>query len=187
MAVGKNAMVKRTWMRVPASLAALIGIGLAGGCRPSGHMEESAVVPVLELHGVKFRVYRGDRLTVSGDASSATLRRDTGAVTARDLDALLPSAQPVPVRVTAPRGQGDLDDRTFEVEGGVTATRADDVARTARARYEPGSGLVRGDDPVTVTGRSYRLDGTGFTLDPTVGELVLLKDARLDAETGGAL
>jgi lipopolysaccharide export system protein LptC len=172
-------------MRMPAVLSAGVCLGLALGCRPIGPKETRDVVPVLELHGVRFKVYRGDRLTATGEARTATLRRETGEVTAHDLDALLLGADAVPARVAAPEGSGDLDDRTFAVTGGVTATSGTDVARTDRARYEPIDRLVHGEDPVVVTGRGYRLDGTGFVLDPATSELTILSNARLLAGTEG--
>jgi lipopolysaccharide export system protein LptC len=172
-------------MRMPAVLSAGVCLGLALGCRPIGPREERDVVPVLELHGVRFKIYRGDQLTAMGEASTATLRRETGEVTARDLESVLPGAGPVPARISAPEGSGDLDDRTFAVAGGVTATSGSDTARTDRARYEPIDRLVHGDDPVVVTGRGYRLYGTGFVLDPASSELTILSKAKLLAGTEG--
>jgi lipopolysaccharide export system protein LptC len=68
----------------------------------------------------------------------------------------------------------------------MTVARGDDIARTERARYEPqpGEGLVRGDLPVVVEGRGYRLEGTGFTLDPASGTVVVRGGARLVAGIG---
>ncbi len=68
-------------------------------------------------------------------------------------------------------------------------SRGEDSARTERARYEPepdgGDGLVRGEDPVVVAGRGYRLTGTGFTLDPDEGSIVVRGGARLVAGLPG--
>jgi hypothetical protein len=142
------------------------------------------VVPELKLDGVAFRLYREDTLRAVGDAAAVTFRRDTTELHARDLVATLHGEGPVPVHVTAPAGEGLLSARTFAASGGVEATRGEDVARTARARYEPvdrGDGVVRGDDPVVVSGRGYRLEGAGFTLDPAAGTIVLGGHPRLVA------
>lgn len=182
-------MVKRIWMRPAAWLVVAVSIVPALGCRPNGHQETTEVVPELKLEGVRFRVYRGDRLRVFGEAAVATLRRDSTDVTARDLVANLPRANATPVRITAPAGEGRLSDHTFTASGGVTVIRDDDVARTARARYEPdgrGGDIVRGDDPVRVDGKGYRLEGVGFTLDPATGELAMRHGAKLVAGLGEA-
>ncbi|WP_242395036.1 LptA/OstA family protein [Anaeromyxobacter oryzisoli] len=96
---------------------------------------------------------------------------------------VLPKAE-TPVRITAPFGSGILQAQTFEAHGGVVVERALDVGRTERARYEPlgrDRGIVRGDDPVEITGRGYRVRGTGFTLDPDTGDLDLIGPTRLVA------
>lgn len=103
------------------------------------------------------------------------------------MDATLPR-DGAPVRITAPAGEGSLMSHVFEVSGGVAVARGDDAAHTERARYEPGEGdgLVRGDDPVVVQGRGYRLDGAGFTLDPAQGNIAVRGGARLVAGLPGA-
>ena len=141
------------------------------------------MAPELKLEGVRFRMYRGEELRASGEAASATLRRDSTRVTAQDLVAILPG-QGAPVRITAPRGEGVLSKRVFSASGGVVVSQREDIARTASARFEPsegGGGLVRGDEPVVVEGTGYRLDGPRFTLDPAVGEIVIEGGAHLEA------
>jgi hypothetical protein len=119
-------------------------------------------------------VYRGGELRAFGSADRASLRRDSTEVSAQVLEAVLPRSTP-PVRIVAPAGEGVLSARTFSASGGVTATRGEDAARTERAQYVPGpdGGRVVGEDPVVVEGRSYRLDGTGFTLTPADGEIAV--------------
>ena len=160
---------------------------VAPACRPAQPSEAREVLPELKLDGVRFRVYRGDTLRAFGEAETASLRRDSTELTAKDLVATLPSA-PAPVHVTAPSGEGVISARRFSASGGVVVSRGDDVARTERARFEPsvgeGAGLVLGDDPVVVTGRGYRLEGSGFTLDPAKGDIAVHGGARLLA--GGA-
>ncbi len=143
------------------------------------------MVPELKLEGVRFRVYRGGELRAFGSADRASLRRDSTEVSAQVLEAVLPRSTP-PVRIAAPRGEGVLSARTFSASGGVTATRGDDRASTERARYVPGpdGGRVVGEDPVVVEGRSYRLEGTGFTLTPADGEIAVGGGARLVAGAG---
>jgi lipopolysaccharide export system protein LptC len=132
------------------------------------------VVPELKLDGVTFRVYRDGTLRAFGEARTASLRRDSTDLAARDLVATLTGAD-APVRVTAPVGGGVASDRVFHASGGITVARGDDVARTERARFEPsgGGGLVVGDTPVVVTGRGYRMEGPGFRLDPASGDIAV--------------
>jgi lipopolysaccharide export system protein LptC len=139
-------------------------------------------MPELKLEGVRFRVYRGSELRAFGKAERVSLRRDSSELRAEDLEAVLPQSAPA-ARITAPEGQGVLGTRVFSASGGVTVTRGDDVARTERARYVPGpdGGRVLGDDPIVVEGPSYRLAGTGFTLDPSDGTLAIGGGARLVA------
>lgn len=150
------------------------------GCLPERSVEAREVVPELKLEGVRFRVYRGDTLRAFGDAGTASLRRDSSDLAARELVATLP-ASPAPVRITAPAGEGNLASRVFAASGGVVVSRGEDVARTERARFEPtpGAGTVVGDAPVVVEGPAYRLEGTGFTLDPARGDIAVRGGARL--------
>lgn len=181
---GKNAMFQRswTWAALPLALTVCLG-GMA--CQPGKSVGAQAVSPELKLEGVRFRVYRGGELRAFGTAARATLRRDSSELSAADLVAILPGAAP-PVRITAPTGQGVLSTRVFSASGGVTVTRAADVARTERARYVPGpdGGRVVGEDPVVVEGPSYRLSGTGFTLTPADGQIVIGGGTRLVTGAG---
>ncbi len=161
--------------------AFLMAAGSGCGLARSGEVHE--VVPELELEGVRFRVWRGSELRVEGEAKTATLRRDSTELVARDVIAVLPRAE-APVRITAPVGQGVLRDETFVARGGVVVERGADVARTETARYEPlpgGGATVRGDQPVELTGPAYRLRGTGFTMDPETGDIELTGPTRLVA------
>ncbi|HET8734561.1 MAG TPA: hypothetical protein VFM45_12415 [Anaeromyxobacteraceae bacterium] len=129
------------------------------------------MVPELKLEDVQYRVWRGPELRVHGRASVATLRRDSTELEATDLVAIQPRADG-PVVIRAPRGQGILRTRVFTAEGGVTVEHGTDVGHTPTARYVPdGGGRVTGDERLVVEGRGYRLEGTGFLLDPTTGEL----------------
>lgn len=175
-------MRMRTYL--PLAVAALVAAG-CGGATPR---DPQAVAPELKLEGVRFRVYRGDSLRAHGEAATASLRRDSSELRASNVEATLPRGA-TPVRVTAPAGEGSLASRTFLATGGVVVARGDDAARTERARYEPGErdgrDLVRGDDPVALTGRGYSLTGRGFTLDPSAGTIVVGGGARLVAGLRG--
>ncbi len=133
------------------------------------------MAPELKLERVHFRVWRGEALQARGEARQVVIRRDTNHATASELRAELP-AQDQAVFITAPAAQGDLATRVFTGEGGVVVTHGGERAVTDRARYEPGPsgrGLVTGRDPVAVERLNVRLDGTGFTFDPQVGDLQL--------------
>jgi lipopolysaccharide export system protein LptC len=178
-------------MRMPVRIAIAVTALAFAGCAGSGPQDQGPLPPELRLEGVRFRVYRGDVLRAFGEAQTASLRRVSSELRAREVEATLPRGGATPVRVTAPEGQGSLATRRFEATGGVVVARGDDAARTERARYEPaeegdeGDGVVRGDDPVTVTGRGYRLTGNGFVLDPTEGNIVVRGRASLLAGLKG--
>jgi lipopolysaccharide export system protein LptC len=172
-------------MRTAAHAFAAIALLAASGCRAPSVSETQALPPELKLEGVRFRVYRAETLRAFGEADGASLRRDSSEVRAQTLEATLPR-QGAPLELSAPSGEGSLLSRAFEVTGGVTAARGEDVGRTETARYEPGEpgqgdGVVRGDDPVTVEGPGYRLEGTGFTLDPSARTIVVRGGAKLVA------
>lgn len=175
-------MFQRVCMRTMAHALMLSVIAItAAGCQFERPPDAQTVAPELRLEGVRFRIYRRDALHAFGTADVTSLRRDSSQVRAQTLDAVLPRPGES-VRFAAPAGEGTLSSRTFEVSGGVVAERAGDTARTARARYEPTGGrdgLVRGSDPVTVEGASYRLEGAGFTLDPAAGRIAVGGGARL--------
>lgn len=164
-------MVQRFWRGAAAPLALAVSL-LGPGCRAPKPAEGSDVVPELKLDGVTFRVYRDGALRAFGEARTASLRRDSTDLSARDLVATLTGAE-APVRITAPVGGGVVADRVFRASGGITVARGDDVATTERARFEPSGegGLVLGDAPVVVEGRGYRMEGPGFTLDPARGDI----------------
>lgn len=169
-------------------MALAVSFAGAPGCRPAKPVEGQGLVPELKLEGVRFRVYRDDELRSSGEAAVVTFRRDSSRLAARDVLAVLPRS-PEPVRIAAPAATGVASARQFEATGGVTVSRGDDVARTERARYVPspggGAGLVTGDRPVVVEGKGYRLEGTGFTLDPARGDITVRGGARLVAGERG--
>lgn len=167
-----------------AVLLSLMTVG-APGCRAARSGESQEVLPELKLEQVRFRVHRGEALRLVGEAGSVSLRRDSTELVARDLLATVPQAGGA-LRVTAPVGDGVVSAERYSAGGGVTVSRGDDVIRTERARWEPGEsgGRLVGDDPVVVEGRGYRLEGTGFALDPVASELAIRGDARLVAGPG---
>jgi lipopolysaccharide export system protein LptC len=174
-------------MRWLGAIPAIIAwSALALGCRPAHPREASDVVPGLVMEGVQFRIDRGGVTRATGEAAKVTYRRDTTDLTADGLSLLLADAAE-PVRVTAPSGQGTASERHFEVSGGLKAEHGTDVATTGSAAYDPrpgearGAGLVRGEEPVLLTGKGYRLTGTGFTLDPATGDIAISGGARMVA------
>lgn len=172
-------------MRNPVPiLAAIATLAVAGCGRPP--QAPDVLPPELRLDGVAFRFYRSDALHAFGNAETASLRRDSEVLRARNVLATLPRGGAEPVRITAPVGSGSLKDRSFEATGGLVVARGGDVARTASARFEPDAqgGVVRGDEPVTVTGRGYRLTGAGFTLEPDAGTILVSGGARLVTGAG---
>ena len=166
-------MFQRVCMRMTAYMCSCLR---PGGRRLPGRRslpEAQAVAPELKLEGVRFRVYRGDALRAFGEAETASLRRDSTEVRARNLVATLPARRrPGPHHRPARRGLAPRP-ASSRSSGGVAVARGDDVARTAqrplRARPRRRASS-RGDEPVVVEGRGYRLDGAGFTLDPAAGD-----------------
>ncbi|HET9552988.1 MAG TPA: hypothetical protein VFP50_08480 [Anaeromyxobacteraceae bacterium] len=169
-----------------AAAAIFAWSALALGCRPAHPREAGDVVPGLVMDGVAFRIDRGGVTRATGEAARVTYRRDTTDLTADGLALLLADAAQ-PVRLTAPSGQGTASERHFEVSGGLRAEHGTDVATTGSASYDPrpgeerGAGLVRGEDPVVLAGKGYRLTGTGFTLDPATGDIAISGGARMVA------
>src|SRR5512138_908529 len=180
-------MFQRFWMVKAAWLAIAVSVLAAPGCRAPRPGEAREVGPELKLEGVRFRVYRGGDLRAFGDAATVSMRRDSSDLWASGIAVELPRPGD-PVRIEAPAGRGNLSSHEFTASGGITVSRGEDSARTERARFVPGDrgGLVRGDDPVVVEGRGYRLTGTGFVLDPATGVISVRGRARLVAGTGGA-
>ena len=171
-------------MRFRLSTLALLAGGLSAGCGFGGPRVARELVPEVSLEGVQVFVDRGGVKGAWGEAQRLTYRRDTTAVAATGLVLRLARADGL-VEVTAPFGSGLAAERHLQVTGGIVATRGADRATTEAARCEPGvtrrfgQGVIQGTDPVTVEGPGYRLTGTGFTLDPSSGEIVIGGGARL--------
>jgi lipopolysaccharide export system protein LptC len=148
---------------------------LAAGCRPAGPVGERQVIPELTMDGVEFQIDRGGVTTATGQAERLTYRRDTTDVAAVDLsmDLTTPTGQ---IRFTAPAGSGHLLDQRYRVTGGIRATRGSDVATTPSATARPGPDgnlAIHGDQPVQIEGTGYRLNGTGFDVQPGTGDFVV--------------
>jgi hypothetical protein len=159
----------------------------AAACAPPRTAEERSAAPELRLDGVRFRLFRGGAQTATGTASVVTYLRDTTAMKVTDL-AMHLRDRGEEVVLTAPAGEGIVSARTFAASGGLLAVRGTDNAATESARFDPtmgSTGLVFGDAPVELWGRAYRLRGNGFTLDPTVREIVLRGGTRLVAGQSG--
>ena len=183
----KSAMVLSSSTHLALGILAALIAG-AAACAPPRTAEERRAAPELRLEGVRFRLFRGDAQSASGTASVVTYLRDTTAMKVTDL-AMHLRDRGEEVVVTAPAGEGVVSARTFAASGGLLGIRGADNAATESARFDPTAGsrgLVIGDDPVELWGRGYRLRGNGFSLDPTVREIVLRGGTRLVAGLPGA-
>ena len=107
--------------------------------------------------------------------------RDSGLVTAYAARVTVPRPGMPALAVSAPELTGDLGARTWAARGGVVLTRGDATARTPSARWAEADGMVRGDEPVEVTGPTYRLAGPAFTADPRTGDVDIRGGVRLVA------
>jgi len=166
-----------------------VSIAGASGCAPPRTAENQGAPPELRLEGVRFRLFQGGEPLPrgSGTAAAVTYQRDTTAVKATSLD-LHVRDHSEEVALTAPAAAGIVSARTFEASGGLRAVRGTDTAVTESARFDPAigsKGLVVGDAPVELRGRGYQLQGNGFTLDPTVRQIVLRGGTRLVAGPQG--
>jgi hypothetical protein len=182
----KIAMVLRA-SRLPTGAILAVAWLVITGCTPERTPATGSDTPEIRLDGVRFQVFRGDAIRADGTAAEVTFRREAGLVLATDLAATLP-ASPSSILLTATRGEGLVGRRTFEVSGTVRAVRGDDVATTEVARFEPDAGprgLIRGDRPVELHGRGYRMRGDGFVFDPATEQIAIRGGARLVAGGGG--
>jgi hypothetical protein len=134
---------------------------------------------------VQFRAWRGADLAASGAADRVVYRRESGEVVAQDARVTVPRPGMPDLAVAAPELEGDLAARRWTARGGVVLTRGDATARTPTARWDESDGLVRGDEPVEVTGPGYRLAGPAFVADPGSGDVEIRGGVRLTA--GGAV
>jgi hypothetical protein len=169
----------------------ILAVSIAGtwGCAPPRTAENQGAPPELRLEGVRVRLFQGGAPAASGSGTAAavTYQRDASAMKATEL-ALHVRDRSGEVVLTAPAAAGVISARTFEASGGLRAVRGTDHAATESARFDPSAGskgLVMGDAPVELWGRGYRLQGNGFSLDPTVREIVLRGGTRLVATSPG--
>lgn len=178
-------MVLRSSIHFAGWILAVSGMAL-GGCSKPRAVEQTRAAPELRLEGVRFRLFRGERLRADGTAASLTYQRETTSVQGSDVELRLRQPREV-VTISAPLGSGVVSARTFEATGGILAERGTDTARTESARFVPGDGpqgMVIGERPVELAGNGYRMRGNGFTLDPADGQIVLRGGTRLLAGLG---
>lgn len=157
-----------------ASIAALAGCG-------APVQGEAAAPPQVVLEDVRFQSWRGAEPSATGTAARVVYRKSSGDVEAQE--ARVVSARPGAPEMTvqAARLAGDGSARAWRASGGVVLTRGDAVARTASARWSEGDGLVRGDEPVVVSGPGWKLEGPAFVADPASGDVSIRGGARLVA------
>lgn len=105
--------------RVSGLLAA--GMMLAG-CGAGEGREAEEVPPGITLQGVRFHAYRGATLAATGEAATASFRRDSTDLTAERLVVRVPARPGEPDDVVeAPRASGNLRAGAAHLQGGVTA------------------------------------------------------------------
>jgi hypothetical protein len=168
----------RRWRRaMPACFASIL---LLGGCDVADPLVESRP-PEVSLENVQFRAWRGADLAASGAAARTVYRRDPGTVVASAARVTVPRPGMPDLAVSAPELVGDLGARAWSARGGVVLTRGDATARTPTARWAESDGIVRGDEPVELTGPGYRLAGPAFTADPRTGDVEIRGGVRLVA------
>ncbi len=133
------------------------------------------------MDGVQFRAWRGAGLAASGTADRVVYRRNSGEVEGTGVRVIVPRPGMPELAVSAPNLSGDLGARTWAAGGGVVLTRGDAIARTPTARWAEADGMVRGDEPVLVSGPAYRLSGPAFTANPGTGDVAIRGGVRLVA------
>jgi hypothetical protein len=168
----------RRWRR--ATQACFASILLLAGC-DAAEPTAPARPPEVSLENVQFRAWRGPELAASGAADRAVYRRDDGTVVASTARVTVPRPGTPDLSVAAPELRGNLEGRTWSARGGVVLTRGDAIARTPSARWAESDGIVRGDEPVELTGPGYRLSGPSFTADPRTGDVDIRGGVRLVA------
>jgi LPS export ABC transporter protein LptC len=143
-------------------------------------LETEKVTPEIRFEELRFRAYRGGRLSATGDAAQAGYRRDTGDFTLEQMSVVFPASDGgAEARLTAPRGRGNTRARDLLASGGVRLVRGTDAATTEEARYQGSDGLVHGDQPISVQGNGYVLAGPRFVVDPGTRALRVEGGARL--------
>lgn len=164
----------------------IVALGLAlGGCGARQSQEVQEVPPGITFEGFRFRAYRGAGLAASGQAARASFRRDSTDLLAESISVRLPGRPGErDTVVTSATAEGNLRARELVAAGGVTATRGPAVATTERVRWDGAERLIEGDDPVTLRGPGYALDGPGFVLDPDAATVRITGRGTLRAGRG---
>lgn len=166
------------FVRVSGVVALLLAAAGCGGARGPDLQE---VPPGVAFEEMSFRAFRGNGPPVSGEASRASLRRDTTALEAEGLRVRLPGRPgEADILLAAPAGRGNLREHWLEVRGGTVLTQGALRCETEGARYGA-DGLVRGEQPVQIRGPGFSLAGPGFLLDPRAGSVRIQGGGTLDA------
>ncbi len=161
-------------------LVALLALPAAPACieppptAESGGPSQGEQLPELALDGVGLRYFVGSELRATGRAERAFFRKQSGEVTAQDAQTLLLAAVkgrggvPEDIRVTAPRGKGDIRARTALAEGGVEAKNLTDgtLVVTESFSLDGAARRASGGEPVTMTRTGLVASGErGFIYD----------------------
>ena len=167
-------------------ISGVFALGFAIGACGSGQSQEVREVPPgIAFEGFRFQAYRGAALAATGQARTASFRRDSTELVADGVQMTFPGRPGERETVVdAASAQGNLRAKELTAEGGVTATRGPVVARTAAVRWDGAERLVVGEEPVTVKGPGYTLDGPGFELDPDAATVRITGRGTLRAGRG---
>lgn len=148
-----------TW----TALAAILALG---GCAAPTAPETGRAAPELVLQGVGFKFFRGSQLTTVGMARAASFRTDTGDASAEKTRTVFLRAGEQEAVLLAGQMAGNVHTRQADAKGGVRILDAEGtVATTARAHLDGETHRASGSAPVEVTGKSFRSQASGFSLD----------------------
>ena len=149
---------------VPSMLIAL------AGCAPPPLSTAGKAPPELELEGAGLRFFRGSELRAVGRSKAATFERETGDLTAQELNLrLVATASRADIDVRAALGKGNVRSQEADFSGAVKLSEAGAaVAITDRAHLVGREQLASGADPVDVFGTGYHVRANGgFRMEMT--------------------
>lgn len=129
------------------------------------------------MRGVVFDRFEADRLSQRAEAETMWLHRETQQARGEGIKATLFSdipGEPARAILKAPQGEVSLKARVTRLHGGVRLV--DDQGRTLETEaltYDAAEDHVHGEDPVTVTGANFKVQGVGVDLRTRQDDLQL--------------